>query len=313
MTRIGAGAVLVVLGCVVFPARGQIFIAGSGKVGEYNLDGTTVNASLITGLNGPTGIVASGGNLYVFSSGTGVIGKYTTAGAAVNASLITDSGVPSALAVSGGDIFVANRNSGGATGTLAEYTTGGTLVSAALVSGLNEPVALAMSDDGLDLFVLNSNGVVGKYSTSGATVNAALISGLTSLSVNGMTQSGGNLYITSVAGNIAGRYDASTGAGMGAVSVSFDPRAITAFGSSLYVARSNAFVGQYTTSGSVVNASLIAANPAGIAVIPEPGGLAVASMIGLVGVLTGRRGRRAVRSERVCGDRSALVGSGGDL
>jgi len=38
-------------------AHGQIYVANSGigTIGEYNLDGTTINSSLVSGLNGPTG------------------------------------------------------------------------------------------------------------------------------------------------------------------------------------------------------------------------------------------------------------------
>src|SRR5208337_3470130 len=75
-------------------ARGQIFQAndngftGLGSIGEYNLDGTPINASLITGLYLPQGIAASGSNLFV-ANGSGGIGEYSTSGATVNASLIS--------------------------------------------------------------------------------------------------------------------------------------------------------------------------------------------------------------------------------
>jgi len=43
--------------------------SSSGKIGEYTTSGAVVNASLVSGLNGPTGIAVSGSNIYVTSSG----------------------------------------------------------------------------------------------------------------------------------------------------------------------------------------------------------------------------------------------------
>jgi len=34
----------------------NLFVTSSGRIGEYTTSGATVNASLITGLNSPTGI-----------------------------------------------------------------------------------------------------------------------------------------------------------------------------------------------------------------------------------------------------------------
>jgi hypothetical protein len=60
-----------------------------GTIGEYTISGATVNASLISGLNGPSSIVVSGSNLFVTNTSNGTIGEYTTSGATVNASLIS--------------------------------------------------------------------------------------------------------------------------------------------------------------------------------------------------------------------------------
>ena len=100
------------------------------SVAEYTTDGELVNASLITGLPGPAGIVESGGDLFLLNYWTGTIGEYTTSGAVVNASLVTGLNSPSDIAVSGGDLFVAN-NWGG---TIGEYTTSGATVNASLIS-----------------------------------------------------------------------------------------------------------------------------------------------------------------------------------
>jgi len=107
---------------------------GSDEIGEYTTSGTTVNASLITGLNDTFSIAVSGSNLFVSNSVSGTIGEYTTSGATVNASLITGLNDPAGIVVAGSNLFVASRITFGGnptgTGTIGEYTTSGTTVNA---------------------------------------------------------------------------------------------------------------------------------------------------------------------------------------
>src|ERR1700722_12486039 len=62
---------------------------GDGTIGEYGPGGSTINSSLVSGLNGPQGIAISGNDLFVVNRSTGTVGEYTTSGATVNASLIS--------------------------------------------------------------------------------------------------------------------------------------------------------------------------------------------------------------------------------
>jgi hypothetical protein len=101
-----------------------IYNPGSGSIGVYNATtGATVNAALVTGLDGPLDIAVFGGNLLVLNNGSGSIGEYNaTTGATVNAALVT--GLNSlGFAVSGGNLFVVNN------GTIGVYnaTTGATV------------------------------------------------------------------------------------------------------------------------------------------------------------------------------------------
>jgi hypothetical protein len=77
--------------------------AGPGTIGKYNLDGTVVNAALVTGLSGgfQLGQVAVLGNaLFIADSGKRVVGEYdATTGAPINAALISGLDYPSGLAV----------------------------------------------------------------------------------------------------------------------------------------------------------------------------------------------------------------------
>ena len=163
-------------------AHAQIFVVDDGggnqptplaSIGEYNFDGTTINASLLTGLSGlhgPYVMAVSGGNIFVENSLNGTIGEYTTSGATVNASLISGFNNIWGITASGGDLFVANYDPG----KVGEYTTSGTPVNASLITGLNSPYNIAVS--GGDIFVGNGNSIA-EYTTSGTPVNTSLISG----------------------------------------------------------------------------------------------------------------------------------------
>lgn len=59
----------------------DIYVDNGNAMSEYGLDGSTVNASLITGLNVPEGIALSGNDLFVANIQSGTIGEYTTSGA----------------------------------------------------------------------------------------------------------------------------------------------------------------------------------------------------------------------------------------
>ena len=115
---IRSAALLLALWAVPATTRGQIFVSntGNGTIGEFNAtSGATVNAALVSGLNTPTGIAVSGGNLFVANFGVvgngsnGSIGEFNaTTGATVNAALISGLNGPTGIAVSGGNLFVAN-------------------------------------------------------------------------------------------------------------------------------------------------------------------------------------------------------------
>ena len=144
------------------PAPGQIFVvtengfAGDGQLGEYNLDGTPVNASLIPygGLWLPNQIAVSGSDLFISDNNHNTIGKYTTSGATVNASLITGLGLSTALAGSGSYLFVANES-----GTIGEYTTSGATVNASLITGLGIRDFTCMEVYGSELLVTDRNSI----------------------------------------------------------------------------------------------------------------------------------------------------------
>ena len=76
-----ATLVFVVLWLLSFTCKSQIFVSnhGNGTVGEYDFNGTPINATLAVGLIAPVGIVASGTNIFVTDSGT-TVKSYSTTG-----------------------------------------------------------------------------------------------------------------------------------------------------------------------------------------------------------------------------------------
>ncbi|HEY1601311.1 MAG TPA: hypothetical protein VGG64_17040 [Pirellulales bacterium] len=274
---------------------GEIYIVDDNTIGAYPTSGATVQNTLVTvvpsepGITGPpVGVAVSGNNLFVLSPGSSLggaqLGAYNaTTGATVNASLPVDLGLVLGVAASGGNLFVANTQNN----KISEYTTSGATVKASLVTGLNNPSVVAVS--GNDLFVANAgtfgsstefvpgSGSIGEYNaTTGAVIHKTLVTGLTSNGNNypvGIAVSGGNLFVTNL--NSVAEYNASTGAleSSSLIPGVVAPYGIAAFEGNLFVVdAAQSTIGEYTTSGSAVNASLITGlgSPTAITVAPEP-------------------------------------------
>jgi DNA-binding beta-propeller fold protein YncE len=73
-------------------AHAQLYVTQftGNSVSEYDTKtGALINASFITGLNGPIGLALSGNTLFVVNQGNGTVGEYdATTGAAINANFI---------------------------------------------------------------------------------------------------------------------------------------------------------------------------------------------------------------------------------
>jgi len=106
----------------------------TGKISEYTTSGATVNANLVTGLNGADGITVAGSDLFVVNSYDGEISEFTTAGATVDRSFITGVGDPDDIVASGSDLYVMNYGtfSEPANG-VGEFTTAGGTVNSNLI------------------------------------------------------------------------------------------------------------------------------------------------------------------------------------
>ena len=240
-------------------AHGQVILetnAGRGTIGEYTTSGATLNASLVSGLSNPNGLAVSGSDLFVVNTGSGTVGEYTTSGATINASLISGLTNPISIAVSGSNLYIGyiigNSNS-----AVGKYTTSGGTVNASFIPGLSGNVGLALS--GSNLFVTNTGSTIGEYNaTTGAAVNASLISGLTD--AGAITVSGTNLWVVNEwadANNHGqfpiGEYTTSGGTVNASLFGPNSPTGIVASGGSLFVGNlDDGRIGAYTTSGGTI-------------------------------------------------------------
>ncbi|MGD0390152.1 MAG: hypothetical protein ABSC42_14490 [Tepidisphaeraceae bacterium] len=266
LSAVSIVALVLSAGAVLAPAtaRGQLFIATGSTIGEYNLDGTTVNPSLVSGLNFLRTIAVSGNDIFVANLGLGTIGEYTASGATVNAALISGLNNPEGIAVEGNNLFVANEGNG----TVGKYTTSGAVENATLISGL--PDASAIAVDGNNLFVPDQvfyQTDIGEYTTAGELENASFIRNVGNPWA--IVASGGDVYVSDSTGGYV--------VGIGGVVVSglSYPAGLAIDGNDLFVAsEGTGTIGEYNTSGATVNGSLVSGlqdYPTGIAVlVPEP-------------------------------------------
>src|SRR5438067_1076542 len=107
----------------------EIFVANSygACIGKYTTSGSTLNASLISGLSFPSGTLLT--------------------------TLIYDLYQPAAVALDGhGHLYVASWNGANSFGAVGEYTLTGAPINPSLISGLSSPSGLAFDSSG-NLFV----------------------------------------------------------------------------------------------------------------------------------------------------------------
>jgi hypothetical protein len=305
--------IIAALSAISTGARGQIFvIKGNGTVGEYSLSGAAVNPSLITGIEGPGGIAASGNDLFITNAFSGAangltqdtVSEYTTSGQLLNPSFIAGLNEPISIIAVGQNLYVGNVNAGD--GTIGEYNTSGGVVNASLFTTggtyYGEPYGLAVC--GGDIFVTKPyySNTIGEYdATSGATVNADLVSGLDY--PFGIAAYGGNLFVGGFYDGTIGEYNATTGAVVNPSLIrtgAYGPYAITEYGGDLFVTNSTAgTVSEYdATTGAVINASLVTGlyQPDGIVVVPEPTAVSLLLVIG-AGIMAERHREDRIPSE----------------
>jgi hypothetical protein len=250
----------------------NLFVSDSGannSIGLYDSStGAVVNASFVTGLHQPHGLVVAGGKIFVTNfagatpgaSGSTVSECDATTGAIIDPEFISGLSQPTAITESGGNLYIANLAS---QGWISEYSTSGASVQDPLISGLSFPIGVVTS--GGHLYVLSNGGAtgagkIGEYNLDGSVVNAALVTGLNSPYAITVSSTG-HLLVADIGTNTVGEYDGTTGALINAALVSGvgGPRGLATYGGDLFVANVGSdTVGEYNdTTGAAVNASLV--------------------------------------------------------
>ncbi len=279
----------------------QIFVVYSGSntneggIASYNLNGTSANPSLVTGLNVSVALTYTNGNLFVVNNASITVGEYTTSGAPVSTTLLTPINYPLVMAASedGSHLFVGTTDFNSLDGRISSYSSAGSPVTTSLITGLGRLTTIVES--GGKLYFAN-NGPISVFTTGGSEITTNLVPGLSGLA---LAISGSTLYVSN--GNTIGTYTTS-GDAINATFITGFPDYITDLavaGGQLYVMnRQQGTIGLYNLDGSLVNAALVTALPGtvqGFAIaIPEPSTYAaIFGVMALVGVLFRRRRQAA--------------------
>jgi hypothetical protein len=304
-------------------ARAQtIFVAdpnGTNGVRSYNIDGTLINSSLVSG-DGFQGLALSGSTLYISDATSGAASIRTATlngtGGVASTGFFTVGGEanglnsPFGLTVTATNLYVANFN----TGNVFKYDLSSGLQVATISTnnsngGANpNPYGLAIS--GNTLFV--------SQATTGAGANTIKGFDLTTLSStptltittdlsypHGLAVSGNTLFVANGNNGTISTYNATSGASNGVlVSGLTGPQGITVYGSSLFVTGSDGTVKGFdaSTGGALAGFTTITglSSPFGIVVgsmsaIPEPSTYAAIAGAVMLGLAAWRR-RRGVNA-----------------
>ena len=269
-------------------ARGQIFVSdwSNGQVGEWTTSGSSVNASLITGLSQPDGIAESDGYLYVANQQANTVGKYTMSGQAVDASFITGLSAPTQLVASGTTLYVMNTSNS----TIGKYTTAGQTLDSAFIT-LTQSFPYSMALSGTSLFVVaesqgshsHSNSFVVQYDAATGGFLGDVIPEVPGSPTGfyGLAASNTSLYLSfSYTNGYVSQYTTAGSLVNAKLIDNLDgPEDLVLVDNDLFVLEigSNR-IGQYTTSGQTVNAALVTglSNPRNLAVVPEPSAMFMA-------------------------------------
>ena len=273
-----------------------IYVSTRYGIGKYNMDGSVVNASLVTGLNRADGLMLAGSDLYVVNNaygGNASVGVYTTNGATVNATLLSLGQTrPASIAQSGANLYIFDDNENAGANSMGLYTTNGITVNAHLITGLCNPhwavvagAYLYISDYGLYHVTPASIGV---YNLDGTAVNPSLVTS-TSVGFGNIAVSGTSIY---VANEDTGCVEEYTTSGALVTTNLISGFNLNSIGVELY--QSHLFVtdstfgtlGEYNLDGTAVNTQLITGldRPCDVAfsvsAIPEPATVGIMVLLG---------------------------------
>ncbi|MEI9998650.1 MAG: hypothetical protein WDO13_05520 [Verrucomicrobiota bacterium] len=254
----------------IFEVNGQSVVTNpnSSSVGEYNLDGTVDNSSVLGGLQEAESVAVSGSDVFVGTFGSVI--EYNTA-TGTSQTIVSGLGPVESVTVANGNLYFDD----GSTNDVYSYNlaAGGTfnqtstnpankLTPIVKPSGSSYPVQSpeAMAVIGNDLFVVSSGtgSIVEFNATTGAVINPNLYTYFggahnnVALSSFGMVAVGSNLYLTNPAAGVVTELAFDSGSNTitnsaTVLSLSGDPTGLAISGDDLFVSDANAStISEYT-------------------------------------------------------------------
>jgi hypothetical protein len=185
--------------------------ASGRTVGTYDATtGAPINATLITGLSSPRGLLLFGSDILVADGSR--VGRYRASnGSAVNVAFITGVSRVVAIVLSGNTLYVA-QDGVNRVGTFNATT--GAPINPSFITGLSTPQGMEIH--GNSIFVANwLGGTVAKYdATTGKAVNVNFITGLSGPIPLRVWRD--TLYVLDYVNRTLGKYDPVTGAAINA-------------------------------------------------------------------------------------------------
>lgn len=311
--RIRAALLLVsALAAMSATARAQtIFVAdpnGTNGVRSYNIDGTLINSSLISGTSFQ-GLALSGSTLYVANTGGNKVGQYTLDGTGAvsssSSSFISGGGMtgltaPYGLAVTATNLFIGDFNNG----NVFKYSLAAQQLANVNV-GLTNPYGLAVS--GNTLFVSQATTGTGAHTIKGFDLTTMSSTPTLTITSNlnlphGLAVSGTTLFVANGGDGTIHTFNATTGASTGTlVSGLTGAQGVTVYGSSLFVTGSDGTVKGFDATTGAVLAGFTTitglSSPYGIVVgsmsaVPEPSTYAAIAGAAMLGFAVWQRRRR---------------------
>jgi hypothetical protein len=200
--------------------QGNVYLvdAANNQILKEAPSGSTYTQStLITGLNGPSGIAIDGaGNLYIANTTADNVLKETLVGGTYTQSTVVGSlSSPGGVAVdASGNVYVADT---GNNRILLETRSGTSYVQSTIVSGLGSPSHIAL-DENADVFIADTadNRVIAETLSNGS-YSESLVAGSLGAPMGVAVDDNGNVYIADSTNNtileeqlVSGSYTQST-------------------------------------------------------------------------------------------------------
>jgi hypothetical protein len=225
---------------------------GDGTIGRANLDGTSLDESLISGATEPIAIAANSTYIYWANQGSNSIGRANLDGTGVNESFITGTNQLDGLAISGSYIYWMS----GSSNSIGRANLDGTDVNQDFITGLNGlPNGLAV--DGSYIYWATTNGdTIARANLDGTGVNENFITGAPSPVDVAVDAS--HVYWTNLDADSIGRANLDgTSPDQTFITVANQPAGISVIGSFIYWVSGTNTIGRANLDGTGVIESLI--------------------------------------------------------